>query len=73
MAKIQVMSIEWHEQNLKNRKNYFQNRFNIAAKLVKDLERDHKDNLFYEEQINEAKKKGKTSFDQDKFMVKKEK
>lgn len=61
------MSIEWHEDCLKNRKTYLERLLresqDAQAKYFEALESVKK----YERQIERAKKLGKDGFDEDKF------
>lgn len=65
------MSIEWHEESLKNQKFYYNALFFETQIMLKRLSTLQQENDFYEYQITEAKKLGKVGFDSYKFKVKK--
>lgn len=71
------MSINWHENNLKNSKISLQN-------MIGDFERQNKyyliqinkikeSNVLLEEQIIEAKRQNKDGFDDEKYLIKRSK
>ena len=61
-------AIEWHEDVLKNQKQSLES----TAKKIKDLQEQYTKQLtrtiFHELQIEEAKKRGKDGFDEERFM-----
>lgn len=68
-----VMSIEWHESCLKNSSANCARKKELVLETLREVERWERDNELYRIQINAAKKQGKTHFDRDRFLVKKEK
>ena len=67
------MTLEWHKKSLANQKAYREREMKICKDLMARLERDMEQDAFYEAQIAKAEAMGKDGFDEDKFMVKKEK
>lgn len=63
--------IEWHEECLKNVKAGLENKKRALEQLKRDIELYEKDIELREHQIASTKAIGKTSFDPDKFRVKK--
>ena len=61
--------IEWHEECLKNSKNYLENRKRELEFLMASIADQEKRNDFYGLQIDTAKAKRMTEFDSTKFMV----
>lgn len=64
-------AIEWHQRCLVNGKKSLEQDKERLKSLKEDIKISEKRISFYEEQINEAIKKGKDGFDSDKFMKKK--
>lgn len=69
------MSIEWHEKDLENSKQYETRLREQLSKYIKEkrkeINRLKRNNKFYTYQISEAKRLNKGGFDSDKFRVKK--
>ena len=66
------MPVTWHEENLKNFRSSLERKRKEFASLQNDVERMEKEAAFRESQINRAWALGKDSYDEDKFMQKKE-
>ena len=62
------MSIDWHEDCLKNMKITLNTEKVSLERLLKDIDRLENRINFYSCQIEEAKRKKKTGFDEDRFM-----
>jgi hypothetical protein len=71
MAKT-VNSVEWHKENLKCRKEYFDRQLVILKRLEKETTRMGEQIAFHDYQIKEAKRMKKDKFDADRFRVTKE-
>lgn len=63
---MKIDSIEWHKNNLVNQKNYIKFVQDSISTLKADIE-------LLELQINTATAKGKSTFDQARFCIKKNK
>jgi DNA repair ATPase RecN len=63
------MSIERHEERLKNRTLTFKRKQKELDNLTKQIEKDKEEIEFLKYQIEEAKKANKNSFDSEKFRV----
>lgn len=68
MAKL---SIEWHENCLKNHAKTVEQYRITVEREIRRLEAAESDLKFHAEQIEEAKRRGLSAFDPDKFMRKK--
>ena len=60
--------IAWHENCLKNSKATYDREFKQFENERERLLRWEKELLFLQEQIKEAKRRGKAEFDEEKFM-----
>jgi len=68
------MSIDWHEECLKNMNTTLNTEKVSLERLLKDIDRLENRINFYSCQIEEAKRKKKDGFDSDKFLkIRKEK
>jgi len=65
-----AMTIEWHENNIKNLHRYASEVREKAERDIQESERLWDSALFYAKQIDEAKRRGKASFDADRFLHK---
>ena len=65
-----LQTINWHENCLKNTLVSLNETKSKLDYLIDKYSRDKKSFEFYQLQIQEAKKFGKTSFDPEKFMSK---
>lgn len=61
--------IKWHEDGLAATRQILANKSLQLEIVVNEITRLRKQIRFYEEQILEAKKRGKESFDQERFLV----
>lgn len=66
-----AMPIEWHEKNLINRKKSLEYLQHQIDKLEADKKRSVEEITRLEEQIQTAKKQGKTEFNSEKYLIKK--
>lgn len=71
--KIMKMSIEWHEKNLVNNKKHFERELESLKRKAQQVGRIRKEIKFKELQIETAKKKKKTGFDNELFLKKERK
>lgn len=67
---MEVNSIEWHENNLKNYTIFLNNKIKELECLEKVILKGTRDIVFREYQIHEAKKEGKLKFNADKYKIK---
>lgn len=68
-----AMPISWHENNIKNNKDYAK-RLLAQAKLILEQYAFMKKKIkFYQYQINEAKKQEREMFDSERFCIKRKK
>ncbi len=63
-----AMPLKWHEENLVNFKANAERERTALAERQRNLERWDADILFRERQIAEAKRKGKPSYDGERFL-----
>jgi hypothetical protein len=66
--RIMKHDISWHENCLKNSKASYDREFIHLENERKRFLKWKEDDLFLQEQIDEAKRRGKDSFDEEKFM-----
>jgi len=66
-------SLDWHNKNLVHNNYYLIGLRSRLENLKKEVEWAEKNYDFYKYQISQAVLKGKTSFDRDKFCVKRSK
>ena len=64
------MPIDWHEQCLRNQTQAFQLRVKRHNQDAVDLEEWKRRIEFSQRQIDEAKRRGMTEYDQDRLLVK---
>lgn len=64
-----IFSIAWHEECLKNANNTYEWAKNRATEAMNNVERMKQELRMYAQQIERAKKEGRTSFDRDRFGV----
>lgn len=64
------MPIAWHEENIKNKRAYFYRRQEELKRLQAEVDRLIKEIAFDENRVIEARSRGLTAFDPDRFMVK---
>lgn len=70
MTKKQTIHpISWHEECLKNSKEFTDRIRENIKRLQADLTRNEAENEFSERQIMEAKKRGLKEFDREKFLI----
>ena len=62
------MPIAWHEECLKNMEISLGYKKKLLAQEQNDIERMEKRIMFRKAQIEEAKRKNKDGFDEDKFL-----
>jgi hypothetical protein len=62
-------SIEWHESNLIARRNTLERTRKEIERMQEAFSRQEKDIAFLDLQIHTAKEKGKTEFDDERFLV----
>lgn len=62
-------TIEWHKQNLYNRRKYAMQLTDQMNSLKEQIERLDRENAFHQHQIRQAEKQGKKKFDADRFCV----
>lgn len=67
---MHVQSISWHEECYKNSSNHYRGSVERLREELKRAMRERDRNLFYKTQIEYAKKKGKTEFNEERFMKK---
>lgn len=67
------MSIEWHENCLKNRREFLKKTLGDLKILRKSVSNQMKDSIRYGHQIITAKKAGKCSFDKESYLQQKTK
>jgi hypothetical protein len=70
---MKTNSIEWHEQCLANWRNSVSAEEKRLRLLSESLARQKHQMLILEAQITAAKKEGRSSFDADKFWIKRKK
>lgn len=66
------MTIEWYENGLKNRKIHLENEKKRLEEMKASILRQEEDIAFLTLQIETAKAKGKDSFDDERFLKKKD-
>lgn len=64
-------TIEWHKECLRNSIKYAEQKEKRLKQLSTELEKLSKRNTFYYNQILEANKQNKKTFDNEKFLIKK--
>ena len=64
------LSIKWHEQCLENSLKHLAQQQAELERIKIRVEQEKLKSIFYREQIEEAKRLKKDSFDQEKFMIK---
>jgi hypothetical protein len=70
---MELFTIEWHEDCLKNQKLSLEHLRRKAERAIGDVERAKKGTEFYELQIETAKAQKKEKFDRDRFMIRRKK
>lgn len=65
-----VMPIEWHEECAGNQRVSLQRLHDEMQRSIQRYEDSLKSFEFYAKQISEAKRRGKQSFDSERFLVK---
>lgn len=68
MSKSNKMSIEWHEKNLKNRREGLLYSIKERERITKEIEVKRQEIDLLERQIIEAKKRGMVSFDNERLL-----
>lgn len=63
--------IEWHQRGLRNMEIYLQKEREVLTKQIDKVNKLKNDVEFLREQIKKAKSEGRTDFDAEKYMVKK--
>ena len=63
-----AMLIAWHENNLKNWEHNTMRQREAIRCMTVDVERSEANVDFLRAQIDEAKRRGKTHFDSDRFL-----
>ena len=64
-----IYPIDWHEDWLKNSRATYEWAKQRAIEAMNKVEKMKQQLLIYEQQIERAKKEGKTSFDRERFGV----
>ena len=62
------MSIEWHEEGLKNMREHLDREREALNRYIDAVKKTEKAIFILETQITGAKKKGKDGFDSERFM-----
>lgn len=65
---MKAFSIEWHKQCLENQKLYLEEQKKRRDRLAQECEQGERAIEFYEDQIEEAIKRKKPSFDAERFL-----
>ena len=66
-----VKDISWHQNCLKNQRLNLERKLAELERIKKEYTKDYNNYIFYEDQIREAIKKRKDSFDSERFMANK--
>lgn len=64
------MSIEWHEASLKNMERSWKHERQRAEMAMEAVKRGEGQVAFYQSQIDEAKRRKLTAFDDERLLVK---
>lgn len=67
---MSAQPIEWHKECLKNQTLYLEEQRRRLARFASEVEQTERRVAFYTEQIAEAEKKGRASFDSKRLLVK---
>lgn len=66
------MSIEWHEQCLRNQNTHLTHEEQVLQQQAERVARLRREFFSYEDQIAEAKRRGMDGFDRERLLVKRE-
>lgn len=64
-----MQTIEWHKRGIENFEKFIVSKIADYNNLKNEIDRDIKRLTFQKHQVKEAEKKGKTSFDNDRFCI----